>query len=199
MMTRVQALPFDRTSLHNLAALIGERWRLVTGDPLAEKPGHLFSWDNVVVASTAKVIRIHTELLVLDFEGYEEEYPILSVAADVGGLDAAQRDGRAFFQHQGEEIVQIHVIREVITQMMHGEQTWIFTTDYGVVFELARGAISVAKAGHHSEALDVAIADALDAVDIPDRSVEWDWDNELGEEYRVAREFIPIGTLLTET
>lgn len=136
---------------------------------------------------------------MLDFEGYDEEYPILTVAADLGGIDAAQRDGRAFFHHQGEEVVQILVVREAITQIVNGQPRWTFTTDYGIVFELASGAISVAKAGHHSEALDVAIADSLDAVDIPDRSDEWDWDNELGEEYQVSREFVPIGTLLAQT
>lgn len=54
----------------------------------------------------------------------------------------------------------------------------------------------MAKAGHHSDALEVAFADSLESVDIADRSTEWDWGNELGEEYRFSRQVIPIETLL---
>ena len=40
-------------SLAALRSLKGKRWRLATGKPAPEKPGHHFSWDDVIVASDA--------------------------------------------------------------------------------------------------------------------------------------------------
>ena len=56
-------------------------------------------------------------------------------------------------------------------------------SDIGVVFDLSGGSAGLAKAGHHDEAMFVTFADIVDALDVPDRSIEWDWTNELDEEY----------------
>ena len=67
-----------------------------------------------------------------------------------------------------------------------------------MVFELSEGALGIVKAGHHDEAMFVSFGDSVDALDLPDRTIEWDWDNELGEEYRTKREFIDVRSLLTD-
>ena len=86
-------------SLDVLRSLKGKIWRLATGKPAPEKPGHHFSWDNVIVATDAGEVRIHTELTESDFEGYSEEYGQLSVHRDAEGLDKAQREGHVYFQN----------------------------------------------------------------------------------------------------
>ena len=176
-----------------LRSLKGKRWRLATGEPLAEKPRHYFAWNNVTVATDCGEVRIHTELLEKDFEGYEEEYAQLSVHSDSQGMAEAQRNGLVYFQHAGEVITEVYLIRITITQVMHGAPTWTYSTDYGVVFGLTEGAAAVCKTSHHSEALEVFFADSVDELVIDDRVDEWDWANELGEEYESKRELIPLG------
>ncbi len=183
----------DDDSRHVLRSLKGKRWRLATGKSSPERPGHHFAWDNVIVATDCGEARIHTELVEKDFEGYEEEYAQLSVHSDSQGLAEAQRDGLVYFQHAGEVITEVYLIRLTITQVMHGVPTWTYSTDYGIVFGLCEGAAAVRKTSHHSEALDVFFADSVDELDIDDRFDEWDWANELGEEYESKRELIPIG------
>jgi hypothetical protein len=196
MTPTVAELHFDRASLASLNALVGGTWRLATGEALTERPGHLFAWDEVFVATHDASVRIQTMLRTLDFEGYDEEYPRLSVDESTEGMDSAIRHGHVYFQSQGQGVEEVLVVRERITQVMNGEATWSFSTDYGVVFRLTSGLVAVAKAGHHSEALDVSYATSLEQLDIEDRSTEWDWDNEIGEEYQVVREILAVSRLL---
>lgn len=134
-------------SLAALRSLKGKRWRLATGKPAPEKPGHHFSWDDVIVATDASEVRIHTELTESDFEGYSEEYGQLSVHRDSEGLAKAQREGHVYFQHAGEQITEVYVVRITISQIMHGEPTWTYSSDCGVIFRLTEGAAAVCKIG----------------------------------------------------
>lgn len=176
-----------------LRSLKGKRWRLATGEPLAEKSRHYFAWNDVIIATDSGEARIHTKLAEGDFEGYEEEYAQLSVHSDSQGMAGAQRNGHIYFQHAGEVITEVYLIRITITQVMHGVPTWTYSTDYGVVFGLTEGAAAVCKTSHHSEALDVSFAESVNELEIDDRIDEWDWANELGEEYESKRELIPLG------
>ena len=189
-------LNLDQSSLHQLAALVGTPWRLVTGEKVPEKPRHLFAWDDVVVSAGDVTLAIHNELTEAAFEEEPDEYPLLSVRDGSKRLIADENGGRVFFQHRGEPIHNVYIVRESITQLMSGEPTWEYVTDYAVIFEFAGGAIVVGKNGHHMEGMQVSFADSVATVDIADRSIEWDWDNELGEEYEVGREILPIEDLL---
>ena len=102
-----------------LRSLKGKRWRLATGEPLAEKSRHYFAWNDVIIATDSGEARIHTKLVERDFEGYEEEYAQLSVHSDSQGLPEAQRNGHIYFQHAGEVITEVYLIRITITQVMH--------------------------------------------------------------------------------
>lgn len=179
-------------SLDVLRSLKGKIWRLATGKPAPEKPGHHFSWDNVIVATDAGEVRIHTELTESDFEGYSEEYGQLSVHRDAEGLDKAQREGHVYFQHAGEQITEIYVVRITISQIMHGEPTWTYSSDCGVIFRLTEGAAAVCKIGHHTDALDVFFADSFEELEIDYGFDEWDVANELGEDYECSHELILI-------
>lgn len=179
-------------SLGILRSLKGKAWRLATGKPAPEKPGHYFSWDNVIVATDAGGVRIHTELTESDFEGYSDEYGQLSVHRDSEGLVKAQREGHVYFQRAGEQITDVYVVRITISQIMHGEPTWTYSSDCGVIFRLTEGAAAVCKIGHHTDALDVFFADSVEALEIDDGFDEWDGANELGEDYECSHELILI-------
>jgi len=179
-------------SLAALRSQKGKRWRLATGKPAPEKPGHHFSWDDVIVATDAGEVRIHTELAESDFEGYSEEYGQLSVHRDSEGLAKAQREGNVYFQHAGEQITEVYVVRITISQIMHGEPTWTYSSDCGVIFRLTEGAAAVCKIGHHTDALDVFFADSVEALEIDYGFDEWDVANQLGESYDCSHELILI-------
>lgn len=179
-------------SLDVLCSLKGRIWRLATGTPSLEKPGHHFSWDDVIVATDAGEVRIHTELTESDFEGYSEEYGQLSVQRDSEGLAKAQREGNVYFQHAGEQITEVYVVRITISQIMHGEPTWTYSSDCGVIFRFTEGAAAVCKIGHHTDALDVFFADSVEALEIDYGFDEWDVANQLGESYDCSHELILI-------
>lgn len=179
-------------SLAALRSQKGKRWRLATGKPAPEKPGHHFSWDDVIVATDASEVRIHTELAESDFEGYSEEYGQLSVHRDSEGLAKAQREGHVYFQHAGEQITEVYVVRITISQIVHGEPTWTYSSDCGVIFRLTEGAAAVCKIGHHTDALDVFFADSVEALEIDYGFDEWDVTNQLGESYDCSHELILI-------
>ena len=179
-------------SLGALRSLKGKTWRLATGKPAPGKPGHHFSWDDVIVATDAGEVRIHAELTESDFEGYSEEYGQLSVHRDSEGLAKAQREGNVYFQHAGEQITEVYVVRITISQIMHGEPTWNYSSDCGVIFRLTEGAAAVCKIGHHTDALDVFFADSVEALEIDYGFDEWDLANELGEDYECSHELILI-------
>jgi hypothetical protein len=185
-MTAQATFCLSAESLGFLRSLKGRSWRLATGKPSPEKPGHHFSWDNVIVATDGGDARIHTELVESEFEGYGEEYAQLSVHSDSQGLAEAQRDRRGCFEHAGARITEVFLMRISITQMMHGEPTWTYSGDYGVIFGLTEGAAAVCKTGHHTDALDVFFADSVGELEIDDRFDEWDVANEPGEEYEWA-------------
>jgi len=180
-------------SIRILCSFNGSHWRFATGEPLAEKPRHYFSWNDVVVATDRGEFRINTSLSESDFEGYAEEYAQLAVYPDAKGLAEAQANGHIYFQHAGEQITKVFVFRVGITQIIDGVPTWVYSADHAVIFGLTEGAVAVCKTGHHSAAIDLSFADSVETLELDGRAHEWDWENELGEEYNVVTELIQIG------
>ena len=199
MTPRMATTHFDDGSLRRLRDFVGGRWNFVTGDPLPEQPGCLAAFDYVIAAIEGRTATVHSRLALADFEGYEGEYPRLSVGdTDPEALEAWRKSGRTFFCNSGQTVRSVLIVREEITALRDGDVQWVYSTDIGVVFELSEGALGIVKASHHIEALRVSFGDTVDALDLPDRTIEWDWDNELGEEYRTMREFIDVQSLLTD-
>lgn len=192
-MTTQTSFHLSDESVDLLKSFIGSHWRFATGEPLAEKPRHYFSWNDVIVATDRGEFRINTSLSERDFEGYSEEYAQLTVYADAKGMKEAQANGHIYFQHAGEQINRVFVFRVGITQVVDSAPKWVYSADHALVFGLSGGAVAVSKTGHHSEALDLSFADSVGALEVDDRAHEWDWENELGEEYKVVTELIPIG------
>jgi hypothetical protein len=116
---------------------------------------------------------------------FADEFPAVA-------FQDADREGRVFFQHAGEQITDVYVVRITISQIMHGEPTWTLSSDCGVIFRLTEGAAAVCKIGHHTDALDVFFADSVEALEIDYGFDEWDVANELGEDYESSHELILI-------
>jgi hypothetical protein len=200
-MTRnVARLYLDSASLKALRELLGQHWGGVTGDLAPEAPGlTLASWAEVTAEIGGRAWTFSSRMTGSNFEGFDEEYPSLHVSAGGSRMEAASAAGRVFHQHRGESVEAIFIVRETITRSVDGEEKWQFGTDYAVVLELSSGAIGIFKGGHHDEALFVNIADDVDSIVIPDRSTEWNWDNQIGEHYEVNRVWIPLGEIAPVT
>lgn len=196
MTTNSGTVQFDLASLQTLASLVGAPWRLVTGRPLLERPGSLSASRDVVLAVEGHDVTLHSELVLLGFEGRGAQYAHLTVLVGSEGLDDARQRGEVCFDHADEELVGIQVVRETITSMRSGQPEWVYATDIGVVLDLTGGAIGIVKDGHHDQAMLVRISDSLDALDLPHHSDAWNRDDGLGREYRSTRELIPLQTLL---
>jgi hypothetical protein len=183
----------DAESVRLLASVVGEKWRFITGEPLPERPGSLAAFDEVAIAFEGASLMLRSELGVLDFEGFKNEYPKLSVrAADPDLLEDARHSGRLTFLNRGELVRRVFIVREEITSLRNDQVQWVYSTDIGVIFEVAGAAVGIVKASHHIEALHVSFAASIEELDLPDRTIEWDWDNELGEEYETSRDFIDV-------
>lgn len=72
------------------------------------------------------------------------------------------------------------------------EVQWVYTSDIALVFELSRGHVGIAKAGHRDEVIVVSFGATVEELNLPERTSECDWDNEIGQEYRMSRELIDI-------
>ncbi len=197
MSEKVATSHLDAGSLQLLVALLGKQWQFVTGEPLAERPGSLAAFDEVLVALEGDAVAVKSTLCLLDFEGFEDEYPQLDVVpADTPAMNRARKSGRLSYLNRGAVVSRVDIVRERLSQLRNGEVQWTYSTDIGVVFELSGVAVAVVKASHHVEALQVSFGASVEELDLPDRTIEWDWDNEIGQEYRTSREFIDILDIL---
>ena len=60
---------------------------------------------------------------------------------------------------------------------------------------LSGGAVTVSKGSHHTQMLVVRLAPTVDALDIPDRAIEWT--DDLTIKHVATREFLPIDQALS--
>ena len=193
MSEKVATSHLDAQSLKLLAALLGKQWQFVTGEPLPERPGSMAAFDEVLVAVDGDAVAVQSALRLLDFEGSDDEYPQLGVVpTDTRALDRARKSGRLSYRNRGAVVSQVYIVRERLSQLRNGEVQWTYSTDIGVVFGLSGVAVAVVKASHHVEALQVSFGASVEELDLPDRTIEWDWDNEIGQEYRTRRDFIDV-------
>ena len=187
---RKNSFTFGSADLNRLRAQIGSDWLYVAGETLAP---HFYTPVDVLVGTTADTFTVYSEAVGADFEDPDLEYAALSIR-DVGErFEVAKRRGNVYVPHQRERIIDVLIVRESITATENGEQSWDYTTDIGVVFVLSKGAVAVAKGSHHTEMLLVAMGRTVEALDIPDRTIEWA--DDLTVQHRSTREFIPIKNL----
>ena len=187
----------DRQSLELLAACVGRTWRFVTGSPLTEKPGFLFSWGQVEVACEEGKVAIISEEFISSFEGFESDYDNLRVGSVESSASAAEKRGELSFVFRGNRVVNVSILRETITKTEMKMPIWNYTTDFAIVFELNTGFLAIFKGSHTgSQALQVCSSGSLETLEISDSSLEWTSDATPGEEFIVKRSFFPVRDLL---
>ena len=96
--------------------------------------------------------------------------------------------------HHRDYLIDLLIVRETIIEIENEQESWEYITDIGVVFVLSSGAVAVSKGSHHTQMLVVRMAPTVDALDIPDRAIEWT--DDLTIKHLATRDFLPIATLL---
>lgn len=180
---------FDREGLLRIAALKGRAWRCFGS------PG-MTDWLTDVTAffcTDGPAITVSGIAEYLDFEGEEDTYSLLHVDDGAPDFDEAEKAGRLYFFYTGQRVIDVLIVRETIVEIRDGDEAWHYVTDIGIVFKLSAGVIAVTKVSHHTELLSIVKADTLEElqIDVPTNI----WEDKLGIEYTIRREFIPIDAM----
>lgn len=125
-----------------------------------------------------------------DFEGEDDTYSLLKIDGGAEDFEEAKRSGRIYSSEAGQEVVEVMVVRETVVATRGEHESWRYVTDIGIVFKLSAGAIAVTKVSHHTELLSVIKADTLEELQIDEPTKIWE--DKLGIEYTIRRDFIPI-------
>jgi hypothetical protein len=183
---------FAVQDLRRLESLIGAQWLYIAGDTLGPDFNTPF---DVIVGTTGGSVRVVSTIDEADFQ-YDEPmtYSVLSISEDVSGFTQARRRGNVYVHHQREYLIDLLIVRETIIEIENEQESWEYITDIGVVFVLSSGAVAVSKGSHHTQMLVVRMAPTVDALDIPDRAIEWTGD--LTIKHLATRDFLPIAILL---
>lgn len=183
----------DPESLVRLDGLRGQRWRYFGGPQVSD----WMTGVSMLVATEDSALTISGEVDDLDFEGEEDSYSRLRVGQGSPGIAAAATAGQAHHFYGGQEVRDVLVVRETVSQSIDGRATWTYTTDIAIVFALQTGVLAVAKVSHHSELLAAARADDLQALTIEEPSNIWS--DEPGLEHDFRRDAVPVRDLLSRT
>jgi len=180
----------DRESLTRLSALVGAEWRFFAGPNVSDWLTDV----SIAVVTDGPALTISGEVVDLDFEGEDDTYSSFKIDDGASELGLAERAGHVYHFLAGQEVREVVVVRETVTERRNNQQTWSYVANIGIVFVLSAGAIAISKVSHHSELLAVTRADSLDAVVIDDLTSGWE--DQLGLDYTFERERIPIERLL---
>jgi hypothetical protein len=190
MSSKKVSIVFSDDEVSALAALIGQKWRLITGEVMDEYPNHLCAWGESFVVTDSTNLRL--SISPFDFElekGDDDDLGVLKAEyyenAPIEKIEKAE----AFYKFGGQALQDVAVIRENITQTSVDNSDWMLSNDYGVVFVLESGVIAIYKAGYQGFFLDIAIGDDIDSLEIPSGADFWTNDLRIGESYDVERIF----------
>lgn len=184
------SLCLDGHGLEHLYALIGEKWKLFGG-------GALSDWLTAIslfISTDGHEVTVTGEVEYLDFEREDETYSRLQVSSGAGGLGKAAAAGYLYYHHQGEEVTDVRILRETVSEFIDGARTWTLTTDIAIVFVLESGVIAVARVNYHSELL--CVVQARTVQDLVVDQLLSSWTNLVDRTYEFERRMIPVSELL---
>ncbi len=141
-----------RSEIQLLTSLIGKKFlHLVSANLTPDLVG-----DSVYVLTEFDSIKIGSRVVVLNFEGIDEEYTVLTVSSLESDVLSGNRNSQdRFYKFSNEEIIQGYVFRETITEYENDVENWTYESDVAVVFQLKSGFISVSKDTHNNGVLQV--------------------------------------------
>lgn len=182
----------DQNGLRRLAGLRGQTWRCFGGVQVSDWLTDV----SIFIVTDEEAVTITGETDDLDFEGEYDTYATFRVEDGATQLPIAAKAGNLYYFQTGQEILDVLVLRESVTEARDGHTTWTYVTDLGIVFKFADAVIAVTKVSHHTELLAVLRADSIDTLNVKEPSNVWQ--DKLGIEYTLDRYFIRLDTAPAE-
>jgi hypothetical protein len=173
---------------NQLRNLIGEELRFVGGENL-----DAYSLaESIVVSTNSGGTKVSCGLTDGDFEGFEEEYPILRVRkASAVELKKIEMLGTVNLTFAGSRITGVSLVREVLTCTLLGEKSWMLETDIGLVIHFEHAALSFVNLTDYDIVCKLASHSNFDPSELPKTKTLQE--NDLVNSYEVSRTFVPLG------
>ena len=176
----------DQEALRRLVRLRGQTWRCFGGPDVSDWLTDV----SIFIVTEQGAVTLTGETDDLAFEGEGDTYATLRVDDGASNFPIAAKEGNLYYFHAGQEILDVLVLRESVTEIRDGHPAWTYLTDLGIVFVFADGVIAVTKVSHHTELLAVLRADSIDTLYVKEPSNVWV--DKLDIEYTFDRELIAL-------
>ena len=170
-----------------LANLKGATWNSICGNAMDLDS---FAWGWVVIDTSHGALRITLESRELDFEGDWDDYSQMSISQSDSGAQAAAAKGEIFYFERDQEIAEVWLVRDTMTNHRKDGQTIRYVSDVAVVFKLESSWISISKNYHRSEAIDVVRGSKSSPILVT--NLESRWESDLLNDYEHEREWLKI-------
>jgi hypothetical protein len=187
-MTQSDLLSTEEVDL--LALYIGSTWNSICGNSMDLD---FFAWGWVVINTSLGPLRITLESRELDFEGDWDDYSQFSIEqSDLGAREAAAK-GEIFYFERDQEISEVWLVRDTMTNHRKDGQTIRYVSDVAIVFKFGSSWITISKNYHRSEAIDVIRGSNASPIQVT--NLESRWESDLFNDYEHEREWIEIKRL----
>lgn len=168
-----------------LVPLVGSTFISLSGDQMESAD---LSWSHVAVETSSQIVELRLDLEVTDIDGLQDEFPALR-ANQLDSLPLkATRAGHVFYQHKGQRIRGIYIVRDEIVGSRGTQEAFTSTADIGVLIELESGWLSICRASHFVEAFRIQHEKTFGQLNLPDTAAEWE--ETLVDHYSLKRQLL---------
>lgn len=152
------------SDLKLLSGLVGQQLQYVGGENLDV---HSLA-ESIIVATESSETKFFFGLTDGNFEGFEDEYPLLgAVKASELQIAAIERIGNFNVTFAGSVITGVSLVRDLIACRHLGSKTWSLETDMGLVIHLGQSAISFVSLTDYDIIGKLAFHSSFDASELP--------------------------------
>jgi hypothetical protein len=187
---------FDHLSLLKLRVICGSKIRFFSGEPSPGLPGIVSDYNRILIATETTTVAVELHEWLSNLRDDEDDLGQLVVVDGEPFLSSVAAQGNFSLKFSGQEIEQLFVLRETISHSVFDEADWILKSDIGIAIQTSAGAALVYKAGYQSYLIELAFAPTLNELKTVDRTQQWNFSLEIGEDYAFESEFIPMDDLL---
>ena len=174
-------------TLNHLAQMMGTRWECVGTSGTIIK--NLITCPALIVTSEIAVALTIQDNEVLVGGEHRTLTQIYESEPD-GNVEAAKKEGLVFFHGKGERVTSVSVIREELTEIAEGEETFHLLSDSGVVIALESMVIAIQRRGF--DGFDFVVNRASSPAELEYYPTERDWPMNLRVTYEYARHLISV-------
>ncbi len=178
----------DAEEMRLLNSLINSTWVDISGDGLTDEK---LCWESVRIETSSGAIELSFFLEVINIAGEPDDYPWLHIRKSDTKSTKALKGGRIYYHGRGEQILEVWILRESLTNIQNGEQFFKNLADVCVAFKLGSQWISFTRAAHFSDSINIQRTTSREEIVIPDVLDEWEAD--LINQFDLNQEWIRVG------